>query len=207
MRARVGVNRTIRKSPTRRGAHRGGGTASDRARPLDAAERSGRGREHHDGPQPGPATLDHRDERPVGPERGERPVRRTGGVDALALTHLDLVGAHRLRLCDGYDWTDRLPTGPPGDLDRQAALTAKLLASRPRYTADPEPDPAAWVDAVEAALGVPVWLTSDGPTAADKRAGRTGCGRYTRSQAKYLTTIGVAESKSVPPYQRVSPAH
>ncbi|MFV2086716.1 adenylosuccinate synthetase [Micromonospora sp. LOL_021] len=129
-----------------------------------------------------------------------------GGVDALALTHLDLVGAHRLRLCEAYDWTDRLPTGPPGDLDRQAALTARLLTSRPRYAADPEPDPDSWVAAVEAALGVPVRLTSHGPTADDKAA-LSGYRRSTETEPKYVTANGVALSKSVPPYQRVPSGH
>ncbi|MFY1631727.1 adenylosuccinate synthetase [Solwaraspora sp. WMMB335] len=128
-----------------------------------------------------------------------------GGVDALALTHLDLLGRHRLRLCQAYDWTDRLPAGPPGDLDRQAALTRRLLTSRPSYGADPGPDPNAWVAAVEAALGVPVRLTSHGPTAADKTARRAGYDRRTWVHPTYRTTIGVAVSKSVPPYQRVSP--
>ncbi|MDG4766010.1 adenylosuccinate synthetase [Solwaraspora sp. WMMD406] len=122
-----------------------------------------------------------------------------GGVDALALTHLDLVGRHPLRLCAAYDWTDRLPTGPPGDLDRQAALTERLLASRPRYAAGgPGRDPAAWVAAVEAALGVPVRLTSHGPTADDK-AVPSRYRRSTETVPKYVTANGVALSKSPAP--------
>ncbi|WDZ86164.1 adenylosuccinate synthetase [Micromonospora cathayae] len=109
-----------------------------------------------------------------------------GGVDGLALTHLDLTGrpdspAQRapgtgcptdggpapLRICRRYDTLDRLDPGPPGDLDRQAALTARLAAARPVYDDGP---PTDWVAAVEAALDVPVTLTSHGPTAADKIA-------------------------------------
>ncbi|MFG3703149.1 adenylosuccinate synthetase [Micromonospora sp. NPDC047670] len=86
-----------------------------------------------------------------------------GGVDGLALTHLDLAGPG-LRICRRYDWTDRLTPGPPGDLDRQAALTERLLRSRPVYDAPP-PD---WAEAVHAELGAPVVLTSHGPTAGDK---------------------------------------
>ncbi|WP_130406117.1 adenylosuccinate synthetase [Micromonospora violae] len=87
-----------------------------------------------------------------------------GGVDGLALTHLDLAGPG-LRICRRYDSTDRLTPGPPGDLGRQAALTARLLRSRPVYD-DP---PTNWAEAVRAELGAPVVLTSHGPTADDKR--------------------------------------
>ncbi|MEV4117574.1 adenylosuccinate synthetase [Micromonospora sp. NPDC049645] len=86
-----------------------------------------------------------------------------GGVDGLALTHLDLADP-ALRICRRYDTTDRLTPGPPGDLDRQAALTARLLRSRPVYDDQP-PD---WAEAVRAELDAPVVLTSHGPTADDK---------------------------------------
>ncbi|MEU8259527.1 adenylosuccinate synthetase [Micromonospora sp. NPDC048999] len=90
-----------------------------------------------------------------------------GGVDALALTHLDLAGP-RLRICHRYDTFDRLVPGPTGDLDRQAALTARLLRARPVY----DGPPADWPAAVERALGVPVELTSHGPTSDDKLINR-----------------------------------
>jgi adenylosuccinate synthase len=95
-------------------------------------------------------------------------VEVAGGVDALALTHLDLAGPH-LRLCRAYDWTDRLIPGPAGDLDRQASLTARLMQSTPRYGDAPR----NWVDAVQDELAAPVALTSTGPTAEDKRALRS----------------------------------
>jgi adenylosuccinate synthase len=109
-----------------------------------------------------------------------------GGVDALALTHLDVVdrssgfvagrgdrssgfvaerGDRDVRMCRAYDWTDRLVPGPPGDLDRQEALTRRLEKTVPHY--DPPPDD--WAGAVEAELGAPVAVTSHGPTAADKQ--------------------------------------
>jgi len=87
-----------------------------------------------------------------------------GGVDALALTHLDLAD-RGVRMCYAYDWTDRLVPGPPGDLDRQEALTRRLETTVPLY----DPPPGDWVQAVERELGVPVAVTSHGPTAADKR--------------------------------------
>ncbi|GIJ68967.1 adenylosuccinate synthetase [Virgisporangium ochraceum] len=87
-----------------------------------------------------------------------------GGVDALALTHLDVAG-RGVRMCRRYDWTDRLVPGPAGDLDRQEALTRRLENTVPRY----DPEPEDWAAAVEEELGAPVAVTSHGPTAADKR--------------------------------------
>jgi adenylosuccinate synthase len=94
-----------------------------------------------------------------------------GGVDALAVTHLDAPArCPQLRLVRAYDTGEtRLPTAPPGDLARQAALTARLLEARPARWDVPGPDPAAWSQAVGEALGAPVVLESHGPTAADKR--------------------------------------
>ncbi|MDL4771309.1 MULTISPECIES: adenylosuccinate synthetase [Thermomonosporaceae] len=96
----------------------------------------------------------------------------TGGVDALAVTHLDVANARSdLRLCSAYDMdgelVHRLPTGPPGGapggLERQAALTDRLMRARPVYR--PLPDP---VQAIEEEAGAPVVLRSYGPTAGDK---------------------------------------
>jgi adenylosuccinate synthase len=92
-------------------------------------------------------------------------VEVAGGVDGLALTHLDAAG-RGVRICHRYDWTDRLEPGPAGDLDRQAALTRRLLTTRPAYL----PPPRDWVAAVEEQLSAPVVVTSHGPTAADKTA-------------------------------------
>ncbi len=90
-----------------------------------------------------------------------------GGADGLAVTHLDVAGARPdLRVCRAYDLdgerTERLEAGPP-DLDRQAALTRRLLRARPVYA--PLGDPVA---TVEDALGTPVVLRSYGPSSADK---------------------------------------
>jgi adenylosuccinate synthase len=94
-----------------------------------------------------------------------------GGVDWLALTHLDVATARDdLRACRAYEFdgkrVDRLAPLPPGNLDMQAALTRRLLGARPVY--DRVVD--GWDEAVEDGLGVPVALGSFGPTAADKRA-------------------------------------
>jgi adenylosuccinate synthase len=93
----------------------------------------------------------------------------SGGVDGIALTHLDLAGRHPLRICDRYEadgqLLGRLPVGPDRDLVRQERLTRLLLRARAVCTAPSRP----WPDAVSEALGTPVTLLSCGPTAADKR--------------------------------------
>ncbi|MFD6735908.1 adenylosuccinate synthetase, partial [Micromonospora aurantiaca] len=86
-----------------------------------------------------------------------------GGVDGLALTHLDLARPE-LRICRRYEGLDRLVPGPAGDLDRQAALTERLMRARPVL----DESPADWPAAVSEALGAPVVLTSRGPTAEEK---------------------------------------
>lgn len=96
-----------------------------------------------------------------------------GGVDALAVTHVDVAETHRaLRICRAYEMggvvVDRLTPGPPGDLERQRRLTERLFAARPLYGA-PLAAAADPVAAIAEALEVPVALTSTGPTAADKR--------------------------------------
>jgi len=93
-----------------------------------------------------------------------------GGVDGLAVTHLDVAGARPdLRACRAYEMdgerVERLGAGPP-DLDRQAALTRRLLRARPVY--GPLGDP---VETVEDALRAPVVLRSHGPASADKAGG------------------------------------
>ncbi|MFA1547367.1 adenylosuccinate synthetase [Actinomadura chokoriensis] len=97
-------------------------------------------------------------------------LEAAGGVDGLAVTHLDVAGARPdLRACLAYDLdgerVERLETGPP-DLARQAALTRRLLRARPVYA--PLGDP---VETVEDALRAPVVLRSYGPASADKRSG------------------------------------
>ena len=83
-----------------------------------------------------------------------------GGADALALTHLD---APVSQMCVSYD-IGELPVGAAGDLDGQARLTDRLRTARPRYAGGV----VDWPAAVTEALGVPVFLGSSGPTAADK---------------------------------------
>jgi len=110
----------------------------------------------------------------------------TGGVDAVALTHLDTAQRHagELRICRAYDLNGRTVTriepGPPRDLAYQESLTAALLKARPVY--DPaERRPVTgpvigtatdavtdWAGAVTDILGAPVVLRSHGPALTDK---------------------------------------
>ncbi|QFG27513.1 adenylosuccinate synthetase [Actinomadura sp. WMMB 499] len=93
----------------------------------------------------------------------------TGGMDGVAVTHLDVAGARPdLRVCHAYRIGDatvrRLAPNPAGRLDLQEALTRRLLAARPVYAPLARPE-----EAVEEALRAPVVLRSHGPTTADKR--------------------------------------
>ncbi len=107
-----------------------------------------------------------------------------GPVDALALTHVDRLNAlPEWPVCYAYrchasaaalaPWFEggaetltRIKPHRPVDLDHQAALARHLFACTPLYQSLA---PAEVVPALESALGVPVALTSHGPTAADKR--------------------------------------
>jgi adenylosuccinate synthase len=109
-------------------------------------------------------------------------VEVTGGVDAVALTHLDTARGHArdLEICRAYDLdgrtVSRIEPGAPRDLAYQASLTAMLLKARPVYDrtghrpaagppADTEQD---WADAVAGILRAPVVIRSHGPAVTDK---------------------------------------
>jgi adenylosuccinate synthase len=95
-------------------------------------------------------------------------VEVAGGVDAVAVTHLDTVTGQPVRLCRRYEvdgrQVARLVPGPERDLAYAERLTAMLLRARPEYT-DPGQD---WPGVIGQVLGAPVVLISRGPTAADK---------------------------------------
>jgi adenylosuccinate synthase len=94
----------------------------------------------------------------------------TGGVDAVALTHLDTAVRHPLRLCRSYqvggERLTRITPGPPRDLGWQERLTETLLRARPVY----EDSGGDWPGVIEEVLGAPVVLRSYGATAGDKQA-------------------------------------
>jgi adenylosuccinate synthase len=97
-------------------------------------------------------------------------VEVCGGVDALAVTHLDAPAREpRLRICTGYTvdgepWT-RIVPGVRGDLAGQERLTARLGRARP----DSWVTPVDWSAAIGDLLGAPVLVGSWGPRAADKK--------------------------------------
>ena len=92
----------------------------------------------------------------------------TGTIDALALTHLDALGAlGTWRMARAYRDMESLSPGPLQDLDHQAALTRALFAARPLYDELRNPSPERVIDALERGLGLPVRITSAGPRASD----------------------------------------
>jgi adenylosuccinate synthase len=143
---------------------------------LPAAERH-----NADGRWQGPFRTGHLDAVALGYARAV-----TGGVDAVALTHLDTARrcAGRLKICRAYDTGGRTVTelkpGPPRDLAYQESLSTALLTARPRY--DPAEIVAAddWPDAVAAILHAPVAVGSYGPAVTDK----TVIGRSVNGPAK-----------------------
>ena len=94
----------------------------------------------------------------------------SGGVDAVALTHLDTAARHPLRLCRSYQVDgqrlDRITPDWRRDLGRQEQLTRMLLRARPVYE---DPD-GGWPAIAADVLNAPVALTSHGPAITGKQA-------------------------------------
>jgi adenylosuccinate synthase len=91
-------------------------------------------------------------------------VEVAGGVDGLAVTHLDVAAppmcvAYGL---DGVRW-DRIVPGPLQYLGYQAGLTAALPRARPAEFHTPED----WPSAIAGVLGAPVVIESRGPRRGD----------------------------------------
>ncbi|GIE92923.1 adenylosuccinate synthetase [Paractinoplanes rishiriensis] len=97
-------------------------------------------------------------------------VEVAGGVDALAVTHLDVPGrCPGLRICvsytlEGLIWP-RIVPGPDRDLGYQQGLTALLERARPGAMRRPDD----WAGEIGALLGAPVAVRSYGPAASDKK--------------------------------------
>ncbi|PRY23455.1 adenylosuccinate synthetase [Pseudosporangium ferrugineum] len=97
-------------------------------------------------------------------------VEVAGGVDALAITHLDAPArCPELRVCTAYEAggvrVDRIEPGPLRDLDHQARLTAMLTAARPACLHRPRD----WATGIGELLDAPVRIESHGPNRTDKR--------------------------------------
>jgi adenylosuccinate synthase len=94
-------------------------------------------------------------------------VEVAGGVDALAITHLDVPArCPDLRICTSSvgGW-DRIAPGPPQDLDYQERLGARLRETRPERMYRPDD----WAGAISTHLGAPVLLESYGPLSSEKK--------------------------------------
>jgi adenylosuccinate synthase len=116
-----------------------------------------------------------------------------GGVDGLALTHLDVAACARLLYCNRYladgEIIDRIPVRRDHDLIRQERLTELLLRARPVYESpDPVTTAASWPELVSGALASPVSVLSFGPTARDKK---------TPHQAAPAQVAGMGGSRTV----------
>ena len=94
-------------------------------------------------------------------------VEVAGGVDALAVTHLDRPprGICTWYEVDGERW-DRIVPGPWQDLRYQAGLTALLARARPGELHRPDD----WATEIGELLAAPVLLESFGPRTCDKRS-------------------------------------
>ncbi|WP_040867683.1 adenylosuccinate synthetase [Nocardia exalbida] len=88
-------------------------------------------------------------------------IEVSGGVDGLAVNHLDAPGRRYAATgytVDGVAWA-RVPAGRRRDLDHQRELTRLLSHAEPVLAEMPD-DPVPWLART---LGVPVVLTADGP--------------------------------------------
>jgi adenylosuccinate synthase len=97
-------------------------------------------------------------------------VEVAGGVDGLAITHLDAPErCPSLRICTSYEWDgspwERIVPGPERDLGYQERLTEALGRTRMGATRRP----ADWAGEIGELLGAPVVLESFGPRSSDKR--------------------------------------
>jgi adenylosuccinate synthase len=88
-------------------------------------------------------------------------IEAAGGVDALAVTHMDVARRRRLKMCLSYRDFGPLTPGEFGDLAYQEKLTGRLAEAVPVYS--------DFADVGET-LGAPVMVESDGPTCLDKTA-------------------------------------
>ena len=110
-----------------------------------------------------------------------------GQLDHLALTHLDCLPAlPEWKFCHSYLYRgqpadlvgyfehngqriNKINAPASVDLARQEQLTCRLLQCSPEYLTLPKRDPADYLALIEEQLGVPILITSSGPTAADKQ--------------------------------------
>lgn len=96
-------------------------------------------------------------------------LEAVGGVDRLALTHVDLADRATLFAAGAYEeGSGWLVPDPLRSLEAQEAITRALLTARPRVSALPS-GREDLLEALEALLGQSVMLTAQGPRATDVR--------------------------------------
>ena len=102
-------------------------------------------------------------------------LQAAGGVDALALTHLDRLPQLPPQICDAYraegsrgETMTSIRIRRPAELAHQQQLTQRLRHCQPVYT-DVSADPEAFVSCIARALRSRVALVSSGPAACHKR--------------------------------------
>lgn len=92
-------------------------------------------------------------------------VSADGGIDTLAVTHLDwLPRIARWTYCDGYRPDIRLRPSATHSLEQQETLTAQLASARPVLQELPAIEEDV-IGAIERIVGKPVLIGSRGPTA------------------------------------------
>jgi adenylosuccinate synthase len=109
-----------------------------------------------------------------------------GRVDGLAVTHLDQLEKLPRLICTGYKVSPNLASPADGwgldrgvvrsipaaqtiDLSRQERFTQALRSCQPVYQPWPDDGREGFLRAIQQQLGVPIAMTSDGPTAEHKR--------------------------------------
>ncbi|MCA9257336.1 MAG: adenylosuccinate synthetase, partial [Phycisphaerales bacterium] len=100
-----------------------------------------------------------------------------GGVDALAVTHLDRLARLPGHVCSAYDIDgathSTLPADSPGARVIDESRTELLRRARPQFTPWPTDNEDAFVAQLERELRTPVAYRSYGPTFEDKRRADT----------------------------------
>lgn len=93
-------------------------------------------------------------------------LRACGGVDELAITHLDALRAFPdYRYCVAYE--GQSPLSVPRGIPEQEALTEQLFAARPCYRSLSSEGSERYCELLEEQCGVSVALASFGPKASD----------------------------------------
>ena len=95
-------------------------------------------------------------------------VAVSGGVDQLAVTHLDRIQALPPKICHSYSLMQEIPTNNRSQTQEQERLTRELFACQPVYERLECADSKQFIAGIENAVSVKVGIGSVGTTANDK---------------------------------------